>query len=188
MGFALAAAAADRGARVSLVTTAAHPGHHGIEVRQVETADEMLTELRAQLEGADLLVMAAAIADFRPAKIADHKIRREDTARLTLDLEPIPDLVATLGREPESVGVFRVGFAAEGFDLEAKALDKMKRKGLQAIVANDISRKDVGFGSDHNAGVILFADGTRHDIERMTKREMADRILDLVGPRLAAKR
>ena len=188
MGFALAAAAADRGARVSLVTTAAHPVHHGIEVRPVETADEMLTELRAQLEGADLLVMAAAIADFRPAKIADHKIRREDTARLTLDLEPIPDLVATLGREPESAGVFRVGFAAEGFDLEAKALDKMKRKGLQAIVANDISRKDVGFGSDHNAGVILFADGTRHDIERMTKREMADRILDLVGPRLAAKR
>jgi phosphopantothenoylcysteine decarboxylase/phosphopantothenate--cysteine ligase len=64
----------------------------------------------------------------------------------------------------------------------------MKRKGLQAIVANDISRKDIGFGSDHNAGVVLFADGTRHDIERMTKREMADRILDLVGPRLAAKR
>jgi phosphopantothenoylcysteine decarboxylase/phosphopantothenate--cysteine ligase len=187
MGFALAAAAADRGARVSLVTTAAHPAHHGIEVRPVETADEMLAELRAQLEGADLLVMAAAVADFRPAKIADHKIRREDTARLTLDLEPIPDLVATLGREAESAGVFRVGFAAEGSDLDAKALDKMKRKGLQAIVANDISRKDVGFGSDHNAGVILFADGTRHDIERMTKREMADRILDLVGPRLAAR-
>jgi phosphopantothenoylcysteine decarboxylase / phosphopantothenate---cysteine ligase len=187
MGFALAAAAADRGARVSLVTTAAHPAHHSIEVRPVETADEMLAELRAQLEGADLLVMAAAVADFRPAKIADHKIRREDTARLTLDLEPIPDLVATLGREPESAGVFRVGFAAEGSDLDAKALDKMKRKGLQAIVANDISRKDVGFGSDHNAGVILFADGTRHDIERMTKREMADRILDLVGPRLAAR-
>jgi phosphopantothenoylcysteine decarboxylase/phosphopantothenate--cysteine ligase len=187
MGFAVAAAAADRGARVSLVTTAAHPAHHGIEVRPVETADEMLAELRAQLEGADLLVMAAAVADFRPAKRADHKIRREDTARLTLELEPIPDLVATLGREPEFAGVFRVGFAAEGSDLDAKALDKMKRKGLQAIVANDISRKDVGFGSDHNAGVILFADGTRHEIQRMTKREMADRILDLVVPRLAAR-
>ncbi len=187
MGFAVAAAAADRGARVSLVTTAAHPAHHGIEVRPVETADEMLAELRAQLEGADLLVMAAAVADFRPAKRADHKIRREDTARLILELEPIPDLVATLGREPEFAGVFRVGFAAEGSDLDAKALDKMKRKGLQAIVANDISRKDVGFGSDHNAGVILFADGMRHGIQRMTKREMADRILDLVVPRLAAR-
>jgi phosphopantothenoylcysteine decarboxylase/phosphopantothenate--cysteine ligase len=187
MGFALAAAAADRGAQVSLVTTASHPAHHGIEVRPVETADEMLSELRAQLDGADLLVMAAAVADFRPAKIADHKIRREDTKRLTLDLEPIPDLVGTLGRELESTGVYRVGFAAEGSDLDVKALDKMNRKGLQAIVANDISRKDVGFGSDYNAGVILFADGARQEIERMTKREMADRILDLVGPRLVSK-
>jgi phosphopantothenoylcysteine decarboxylase/phosphopantothenate--cysteine ligase len=184
MGFALASAAADRGARVSLVTTASHPAHHGFEVRAVETAEEMLAELRAQLDGADLLVMAAAVADFRPAKKADHKIRREETARLTLELEPIPDLVATLGREPAGAKVFRVGFAAEGSDLDAKALDKMKKKGLQAIVANDISRKDAGFGSDYNAGVLLFADGTKQEIERMTKREMADRILDLVGPRL----
>ena len=188
MGFALAAAAADRGARVVMVTTASHPAHHGIEVRPVETAEEMLAELRERLQGADLLVMAAAVADFRPAKPADHKIRREETKRLTLDLEPIPDLVATLGGEKESAGVFRVGFAAEGSDLDAKALDKMKRKGLQAIVANDISRKDAGFGSDYNAGVVLFADGTRQEIERMTKREMADRILDLVGPRLPAMR
>jgi phosphopantothenoylcysteine decarboxylase/phosphopantothenate--cysteine ligase len=188
MGFALAAAAADRGAHVSLVTTASHPAHHGIELRPVETAEEMLIELRAQLDGADLLVMAAAVADFRPAATADHKIRREDTARLTLDLEPIPDLVATLGREQGAAAVYRVGFAAEGSELGGKALDKLKRKGLHAIVANDISRKDVGFGSDHNAGVILFADGTRQEIERMTKREMADRILDLVGPRLSSNR
>ena len=185
MGFAVAAAAADRGARVVLVTTAAHPVHNGVDVRPVETADEMLTELRAQLDGADLLVMAAAVADFRPAKVTDHKIRREDTKRLSLDLEPIPDLVATLGLEKESAGVYRVGFAAEGSDLDAKAVDKMKRKGLQAIVANDISRKDAGFGSDYNAGVILFADGARQEIDRMTKRQMADRILDLVGPRLS---
>ncbi len=187
MGFALASAAADRGARVVLVTTAPHPAHHGIETRPVETAHEMLAELRAQLAGADLLVMAAAVADFRPAKLEDHKIRREETKRLALDLEPIPDLVATLGAEPQLAGVYRVGFAAEGSDLDAKAIDKMKRKGLQAIVANDISRKDAGFGSDYNAGVILFADGERHELERMTKREMADRILDLVGPRLPKK-
>jgi phosphopantothenoylcysteine decarboxylase/phosphopantothenate--cysteine ligase len=184
MGFAIAAAAAERGAHVVLVSTAAHPAHNGVEVRPVETADEMLGELRAQLKGADLLVMAAAVADFRPAKVAGSKIRREDTAHLTLDLEPIPDLLATVGKEKGGAGVFRVGFAAEGSDLDAKALDKMKKKGLQAIVANDISRKDAGFGSDYNAGVILFADGTRHEIPRMTKREMADRILDLVGPLL----
>ena len=185
MGFAIAAAAADRGARVVLVSTAAHPSHNGVELRPVETADEMLGELRAQLQGADLLVMAAAVADFRPAKVAGTKIRREDTALLTLDLQPIPDLLATVGKEKGGVGVFRVGFAAEGSDLDAKALEKMKKKGLQAIVANDISRKDAGFGSDYNAGVVLFADGTRQEIERMTKREMADRILDLVAPRLA---
>jgi len=184
MGFAVAAAAADRGARVVLVTTASHPTHHGVDVRAVETADEMLAELRAQLDEADLLVMAAAVADFRPAKVTDHKIRREETKRLTLDLEPIPHLVATLGLEREAAGVYRVGFAAEGSDLDAKAVEKMKRKGLQAIVANDISRRDIGFGSEYNAGVLLFADGARHELEKATKREMADKILDLVLPKL----
>jgi phosphopantothenoylcysteine decarboxylase/phosphopantothenate--cysteine ligase len=184
MGFAVASAAADRGAQVTLVTAASHPAHPGIDMRPVETADDMLRELRKVLGGADLLVMAAAVADFRPAKAAAKKIRREETPRLTLELEPLPDLVATLGGEKESAGVFRVGFAAEGSDLDAKALDKMKRKGLHAIVANDISRKDIGFGSDHNAGILMFADGTREELERMTKRSMADRILDLVRPRL----
>jgi phosphopantothenoylcysteine decarboxylase/phosphopantothenate--cysteine ligase len=188
MGFAIAAASADRGARVSLVTTASHPSHHGVEVCPVETAEDMFAELKRKLKGADVLVMAAAVADFRPATTADHKIRREETTRLTLELEPVPDLVANLGQEGDAAGVFRVGFAAEGSDLDARAIEKMKKKGLQAIVANDISRKDIGFGSDHNAGVILFADGTRQEIERMTKREMADRILDVVVPRLPAKR
>src|SRR5487761_133311 len=184
MGFALASAAAERGANVVLVTTASHPAHFGVELRPVETAAEMLTEIRAQIEGADLLVMAAAVADFRPAKVSGSKIRRAETSHLTLELEPIPDLLATIGGEKGGARVFRVGFAAEDSELDAKALQKMKKKGLQAIVANDISRKDVGFGSDHNEGVILFADGARQEIERMTKRAMADRILDLVGPRL----
>jgi len=184
MGFAIAAAAADRGARVILVTTATHPAHHGIVVNQVETADEMMKELRRELGGADLLVMAAAVADFRPARTEDHKIRREESPRLTIALEPIQDIVAALGNEKEAQGVFRVGFAAEGSDLETKALEKMKKKGLQAIVANDISRKDIAFGSEFNAGVMLFADGAREELPRMTKREMADRILDLVHSRL----
>jgi phosphopantothenoylcysteine decarboxylase/phosphopantothenate--cysteine ligase len=185
MGFAIAAAAADRGARVTLVTTGTHPAHHGIDVKPVETADEMMEVLRRALAGADLLVMAAAVADFRPARTEDHKIRREESPRLTIALEPIQDIVAALGKEKEAQGVFRVGFAAEGSDLETKALEKMKKKGLQAIVANDISRKDIAFGSEFNAGVMLFADGAREDLPRMTKREMADRILDLVHPRLA---
>jgi phosphopantothenoylcysteine decarboxylase/phosphopantothenate--cysteine ligase len=184
MGFAIAAAAADRGAQVTLVSTASHPAHHGVQVREVATADEMLAELRSSIKGADLLVMAAAVADFRPARIAEGKIRREETPNLTLELEPIPDLIATLGAEKQAAGVFRVGFAAEDSELSEKAVEKMKRKGLHAIVANDISRKDVGFGSDNNAGIVFFTDGSRHELEKMTKREMADRILDLVVPRL----
>ena len=184
MGMAISAAAADRGARVILITTASHPAHHGVETRQLATADEMLAEMRSAIRGADLLMMSAAVADFRPARTAAGKIRREDTPRLTLELEAIPDLVATLGKEKDAAGVFRVGFAAEDSELDAKAMEKMKRKGLHAIVANDISRKDIGFGSDYNAGIVFFADGTRHDLEKMTKREMADRILDLVVPRL----
>jgi phosphopantothenoylcysteine decarboxylase/phosphopantothenate--cysteine ligase len=184
MGFAVAAAAADRGAQVTLVTTASHPAHHGVQLREVVTADEMLEELRSEIKGAYLLMMAAAVADFRPAKAEAGKIRREDTPTLTLELESIPDLVATLGREKDAAGVFRMGFAAEDSDLAGKGLEKMKRKGLQGIVANDISRKDIGFGSDQNAGVVIFSDGSSHELEKMTKREMADRILDLVVPRL----
>jgi len=184
MGFALASAAADRGAKVTLITTANHPQHHGIGVQHVDTAEEMLAELRAQLRGADLLFMAAAVGDFRPAKTADRKIRREETPNLNLELEPIPDLVASLAGDPALSTVFRVGFAAEDSKLNAKAEEKLKRKGLQAIVANDISRRDIGFGSEHNAGVLLFADGSRHELEKATKREMADKILDLVLPKL----
>ncbi|HEX7265094.1 MAG TPA: bifunctional phosphopantothenoylcysteine decarboxylase/phosphopantothenate--cysteine ligase CoaBC [Candidatus Dormibacteraeota bacterium] len=187
MGYSIAAAAADRGAQVTLVTTVAHPSHNGISEKPVETAEQMLEELKRVLVGADLLVMAAAVADFRPSRLADNKIRREESDHLTLELEQIPDLVAALGKEKETQGVFRVGFAAEGSDLAAKALEKMKKKGLQAIVANDISRKDIAFGSDYNEGVMLFADGTREELPRMTKREMADRILDLVRPRLTHK-
>src|SRR5438552_2628523 len=180
----VAPAAADRGARVTLVTTASHPEHHGIDVQRVDTAEEMLAELRSQLRGADLLLMAAAVGDFKPARTAGHKIRREETPSLNLALEPIPDLVATLARDPELNMVFRVGFAAEDSKLDAKAIEKMKRKGLQAIVANDISRRDIGFGSEYNAGVLLFADGSRHELEKATKREMSEKILDLVLPHL----
>jgi phosphopantothenoylcysteine decarboxylase/phosphopantothenate--cysteine ligase len=188
MGFALATASADRGARVTLVTTANHPAHHGVELRQVATADEMLAELRSEMKGADLLMMAAAVADFRPARTATGKIRREETPKLTLELESIPDLIATLGREKDAADVFRIGFAAEDSDLADKAVEKMKHKGLQGIVANDISRKDIGFGSDHNAGLVFFDDGSHHELGKMTKREMADRILDLVVPRLKHKK
>ena len=187
MGFALAVAAAERGARVTLITTASHPGHHGIEPIAVETAGDMLRVLKASLAGADALFMAAAVADFRPATTATGKIRREDTKSLTLQLEAIPDLLAEVAGDRAGAAVYRVGFAAEDSALEKKAGEKIKRKGLDAIVANDISRSDIGFGSDFNAGALIFADGSRHELERATKREMADRILTLVLPHLKSR-
>jgi phosphopantothenoylcysteine decarboxylase/phosphopantothenate--cysteine ligase len=184
MGFAVAEAAADRGAQVVLVTTAHHPPHPGVRVRPVETADDMLLALREEQRGADLLVMAAAVADFRPARRVEHKIRREDRGELLLELERNGDILRELAVEPGADGVYRVGFAAEDADLLAHAAEKMERKGLDAIFANDISRSDIGFAVDHNAGILLMRDGTRLDLERMTKREVADRLLDAVVPRL----
>ena len=184
MGFAIAVAAAERGAAVALVTTAQHPAHPGVRQVPVETAEDMLGALRAEVRGADLLAMAAAVADFRPARREPEKIRREGRSSLELQLERNVDILAELAHEPGSEGMFRLGFAAEGAALEEKALEKMERKGLDAILANDVSRRDIAFGADHNAGFLLFRDGTRLELERVTKREMADRILDAVAPRL----
>ena len=184
MGYAIAAAAADRGAQVALITTVHHPPHPGVRARQVETAEEMRRELREELPGAQLLVMVAAVADFRPAYKAIHKIRRDQRQELVLELERNEDIVGALAQEPGAEGVYRLGFAAEDADLLAKAQQKMAQKRLDAIFANDITRPDIGFGADHNAGMLILRDGTRVDLERMTKREIADRLLDVVVPRL----
>jgi phosphopantothenoylcysteine decarboxylase/phosphopantothenate--cysteine ligase len=124
------------------------------------------------------------VADFRPSTRAAEKIRRELRSELVLTLERNVDILAGLAGEPGAEGVFRLGFAAEAGELESKAVEKMERKGLDGILANDISRTDIAFGSEHNAGLLLFRDGTRLELERMGKREMADRILDAVVPRL----
>lgn len=184
MGFAVAAAAADRGADVALVSSAHHPQHVGMRLVAVETAEEMLAALRREMTGADLLVMAAAVADYRPVRTATGKIKREGRDKLLLELEQNPDLVAELSRQPGAEATFKVGFAAEDRELEERAAEKIARKGLDAIVANDISRKDIAFGSDYNAGFLLFRGGERHEFERVTKRELADRLLDLVKDRL----
>jgi phosphopantothenoylcysteine decarboxylase/phosphopantothenate--cysteine ligase len=188
MGYAMAVAAAERGAQVVLVTTAHHPTHADVRLRPVETASEMLEALREEQRGADLLVMAAAVADFKPAERAPEKIRREERDGLVLRLEKNVDILAELGREPGAEGVFRVGFAAESRELERSGREKIERKGLDAILANDVTRSDIAFGVDHNAGVLLFRDGARVEIERVTKREMADLILDAVVARLTSTR
>lgn len=184
MGQAVAAAAADRGAEVTLVTTADHAPYPGVRKRAVETAEDMRRVLREELPGSHLLVMAAAVADYRPARRVAHKIRREEQPELVLELERNEDIVRDLGREPGVQNVYRLGFAAEDAELLAKAQEKLDRKGLDAIFANDIGRADIGFGANDNAGILLFRDGTRLEFERMSKRDLADRLLDAVVPRL----
>jgi phosphopantothenoylcysteine decarboxylase/phosphopantothenate--cysteine ligase len=185
MGHAVAAAAAERGAQVVLVTTVSHlPQHPDVRTHHVETAEEMRRALLEELTGADLLVMAAAVADYRPVERVEHKIRREQTGELVLELTPNPDLVAELGGRAGTESTFRLGFAAEDSELISRAEEKLERKGLDAIFANDVSRSDIGFGADHNAGMLLMRDGTRRTYERMSKRDLADRLLDEVAPRL----
>ena len=183
MGHAVALAAAERGADVALVTTAPFAGHPGVSARQVESAAEMLEAVRAELDGAHLLVMVAAVADFRPARAAAGKIRREEHDSLELKLERNVDILAELGKDSQAEGVFRVGFAAEDADLESHAAEKLARKKLDAIVANDI-RGGV-FGSDENEGVMFFRTGERLPLGRSSKRQMAERILDAVKDRLS---
>ncbi len=182
MGHAVAEAAADRGATVQLITTAHYAGHVGVATLQVESAEEMLAALRDELGGAQLLVMVAAVADFKPARVASGKIRREGLDTLELKLEKNVDILSELAHDSRAEGVFRVGFAAEDADLEQHAAEKLARKRLDAIVANDI--RDGVFGSDENAGVMFFRTGERLALERSTKRQMADRILDAVRDRL----
>jgi phosphopantothenoylcysteine decarboxylase / phosphopantothenate---cysteine ligase len=177
MGYAVAEAARDRGASVLLVTapTALTPPL-GVEVRPVVSAADMHQAVMAALPDADLLVMAAAVADYRPATVADQKIKKRDDD-LTLHLAKTTDILAataTLASER----LVRIGFAAESQDLVANAADKLERKRLDLIVANDISRTDSGFGTDDNAVVLLDRTGGHRELPLLPKREVADRILD----------
>lgn len=176
MGYALAVAARDRGAQVTLITTpTALPIPVGVEARRVVSAADVLGAVEAAIEEADVLVMAAAVADFRPSSVADQKIKKTGAA-LSIELEPTIDVLAkTMQRgNPDLV---RVGFAAESQDLIANAGDKLARKQLHMIVANNIAEEGSGFGTDTNRVTILHRDGGRRDLPLMSKREVAEEIL-----------
>ncbi len=174
MGYALAEAARDRGAEVALVTaptSLAKPV--GIEIVDVETAQEMFDAVVKATIRADVLIMAAAVADFRPVKVSKRKIKRQASSSLTLDLEKTPDILN------EVKGSFiRIGFAAESDNLIANAKDKLRKKKLDLIVANDITLPDSGIGSDNNQVVIIDANDNVEELPLLPKREVADKILD----------
>ncbi len=183
-GHALADAAAVRGADVVLVTTTARPAPPGAEVCRVDTAAEMQAAVLGRSETADVVIMAAAVADFRPVEMAAGKLKKDDGVPAVV-LEPTEDILAALGAR-RCPGQTLVGFAAETSDVRANAATKLARKGLDLIVANDVSQPDVGFDHDTNQVVILSTGGVVHDGALSDKRAVADAVLDAVVRHRAA--
>jgi phosphopantothenoylcysteine decarboxylase/phosphopantothenate--cysteine ligase len=180
MGFALAEEAAARGADVTVV--AANVGlarHPRVRYVDVGSAAELLAACEAEFGAADVLLMAAAVADFRPAEAADTKLKKEGRDALELALEPTPDVLSGLASKRRP-GQLLVGFAAEhGADAVAYGRGKLERKGLDAVVVNDISRADIGFDADQNEVTIVTARGDQV-VERSSKAEIARAICDAV--------
>jgi phosphopantothenoylcysteine decarboxylase / phosphopantothenate---cysteine ligase len=180
MGLALAAEAARRGAEVTAVcANVSLPRPEGVESVEVETAAELLDAASARFEAADVLLMAAAVGDFRPASAVDRKIAKTGLDALTLELEPTEDVLARLA-ERRRAGQILIGFAAEhGEGAVERGREKLKRKGLDAVVVNDISRSDIGFDAADNEVTIVTAGGQR-PVERGSKAVVAAAILDEV--------
>lgn len=186
MGFALASECAGRGARVVLVTgPVGLTTPWGVARVDVESAREMQDAIYREALGADLVIMAAAVSDFRPEETALQKIKKE-AGSPTLSLVENPDILAGLAAvAPAAV---RVGFAAETDDLHANATKKLAGKDVDFLVANDVSRSDIGFGHDHNEVVVFVRDGEVVTLERAPKREIAGRLVDLFASRLSPLR
>ena len=175
-GHALARNAAERGADVVLVTTNATSAPSGVRVVDVSTADEMHRACTAEAPDADVVVLAAAVADFRPRKVVDRKLKKEE-GTLSVEFEPTVDILACLGAsKPE--GQVLVGFAAETDDVENNAAAKLDKKNLDIIVANDVSKPGVGFEHETNEVVVLRAGGVRAHLPLCSKGEVARAVLD----------
>jgi len=177
-GYAIAVEALGRGARVTLVSTVELPVPSGAVVRPVETAAQMQVALTELAPTADVVVMAAAVADFRPVAAAAGKLKK-DAGTPEIVLEPTPDILAGLGAS-KPAGQTLVGFAAETSDLIANAEGKLRRKHLDLIVANDVSAPGVGFQHDTNAVTILRAGGEAITISLTDKRAIARAVMDMV--------
>jgi phosphopantothenoylcysteine decarboxylase/phosphopantothenate--cysteine ligase len=181
MGFAVAEAARDRGAQVTLVSaTDALPAPYGIDLYLVSSLAEMRAAVLEATREADVLVMAAAVADFKPAEVAHDKIKKEESGGLTLELVQNPDFMQ---ETPDTL--VKVAFAAETEDLVENAKRKPLRHGrLDLIVANDVTQPDAGFGVDTNRVTIIDAQGGIEELPLLSKYEVGQRILDRVVPLL----
>ena len=185
MGYAVAVAAAEAGARVSLVSgPTALPAPPGVERIDVTSAEEMYTKVMARAARCDIFIAAAAVGDYRPARCAEQKIKKED-GPATLDLVRTPDIVA--GVAAMDGGPFTVGFAAETESVQAHAQDKLERKGLDMIAANRVGLPDRGFASDRNALSVLWRDGGSRELGLAPKAELARSLIALVAERYRAE-
>ncbi|MFT8908465.1 MAG: bifunctional phosphopantothenoylcysteine decarboxylase/phosphopantothenate--cysteine ligase CoaBC [Lentilactobacillus diolivorans] len=182
MGYAIAHAAQLAGAEVTLISANSSlqiPNH--VRLINVETAADMLTAVHKAFQSADVLIMSAAIADFRPAHVADRKIKKStDNQRMTLDLIRNPDILETVGQTKQKDQVM-IGFAAETNDLIMNAQKKIKVKNLDMIVANDVSKKTIGFNSDNNQVTFLFANGDQIKTDVESKQQIANRLVRLIA-------
>jgi phosphopantothenoylcysteine decarboxylase/phosphopantothenate--cysteine ligase len=184
MGYALAEAARDRGAEVTLISAPASLADPtGVEIVRVQTALEMREAVLEAVTKADALIMAAAVADYRPANTGKAKIKKESAADMTLGLVRNPDILSEVTGK-----LVKVGFAAESEDLVKNAAAKLKGKGLDLIVANDITAPDSGFDADNNRVVLIDGKGSQEELPLLPKPEVAHRILDKVAELLAAKK
>lgn len=187
-GLAMARAARDRGATVTLITTVPCPAEAADDIVRVDTAQEMQHAVAQACTAADVLVMAAAVADYRPAQPVAQK-HKKDQGPPDLVLVPNPDILASLRPQQAKSGRprIRVGFAAETEDLRQNAWRKMEPKGLDLIVANDVSQPDTGFGSEYNAALILDRQGGVDEVPRTSKYHLAEKVLDRIETLLAGR-
>jgi phosphopantothenoylcysteine decarboxylase/phosphopantothenate--cysteine ligase len=186
MGFSIAEAARDRGAQVTLVTAPTElPAPACIRIVKVSTAAEMCRAVLAECHAADLLVMAAAVADYRPSQMAEQKIKKSVAEGLTMHLEPTEDILQAV--QESGLDIIRVGFAAESQEVERNAAQKLHKKGLSLIAANDITEPDAGFGADTNRVVLIDAKGNSESLPLMSKYDVAHRLLNRVIPLLTGR-
>ena len=171
MGYAIAQAAIAAGDEVVLISgpTRIDPPR-GAKLISVLTSDEMFDAVNQHAANCDILVMAAAVADYKPAKVAPDKIKKR-AEKLSLELVPTRDILATIGRQGRSF--LLVGFAAETENLEENARQKLRGKNLDVVVANDVSDPKLGMESDENEVIVLFRDGETRKISRSTKKNIA---------------
>ena len=179
MGYSIAQAAADRGAEVTLVSgpSVLNPPAN-VKTVQVETTQQMMDACLAVYNDMDIVIKAAAVADYRPHDVAEQKIKKKTDDALTVVMDKNPDILKALGERKEKQ--FLVGFAAETQNLVANAKEKICKKNLDMIVANDVTLQGAGFNADTNIVKFLFPDGEVRELEQMTKSEVAEELLNTV--------